>query len=699
MTPGRPLVLLSLLFLTMATIVAPVAGSTAPGYKWINTVVVNVPGVVETPEGYKGAMSRLIVTVAWPGSGIVYFSANPLTELDTQAAARMAALVASILAGVNYYSYDYFIRLESNATTIGGPSASGAMTVAIIAALRGKRIPENFSMTGMVDPDATLGPVGGVPEKLEAAAKAGVKVFVIPAGQRYSIDLNTGDRVDVVALGRQLGVKVVEAGTIAEAYEAATGDKLYTPKQLNLNYPAWLAESLKRSIEVYREAASTNLTCAEELLAKLPGSIADQLHGIIDDAGHSVNVGRSLDAAGKLYAAASRYFAAAIEATYACGIAKAFSSDQPATTIIEEARSYIDAASAMLGDAYKLMHRFLEGKRDISDVELQLLTASASRLSDANESLEEAASLLKTASKSSGLAAASILDKALQEAIYSYYRSMTASQWLELALAAPSGKPINIDTLPRVVDTYTYFAESALSYLQTLGVDVSDVAERVAEAKQLAAQAAETGDRVQLLQALAYSVQGLAQVDGKLHQVFNTGISVLDASRKSLDILVEKLLGLGLTPLLPMMYREYAETLVDVGGKLDLYVQASSYALLLAIIGGSRTGAKPPAAAGATTGGVGGAATTVTITHTVTAKETVTVTKPKYYTRTTVSTTTLTKTLEKTTTLTIKSTTAGVAANNTPTRRGAGLGTPAACVAFAGIALALGALLGRVLRG
>ena len=42
----------------------------------------------------------------------------------------------------------------------------------------------DITMTGTINPDGTVGPVGGIPEKIAGTAKAGYKRILIPAGQR-----------------------------------------------------------------------------------------------------------------------------------------------------------------------------------------------------------------------------------------------------------------------------------------------------------------------------------------------------------------------------------------------------------------------------------------------------------------------------------------------------------------------------------
>ena len=41
-------------------------------------------------------------------------------------------------------------------------------------------------MTGMINPDGTVGPVGGILEKIMGANSKGIKVFLIPSGSQLS---------------------------------------------------------------------------------------------------------------------------------------------------------------------------------------------------------------------------------------------------------------------------------------------------------------------------------------------------------------------------------------------------------------------------------------------------------------------------------------------------------------------------------
>jgi hypothetical protein len=109
---------------------------------------------------------------------------------------------------------------------IDGPSAGGLMTAAMLAALRGKKVRGDATMTGTINPDGTIGPVGGIPHKIEGSAKKGKKLILVPSGQRYDYDQNKQTNVDLVELGRTLNVEVREVSDIYQAYELLTGEEL-----------------------------------------------------------------------------------------------------------------------------------------------------------------------------------------------------------------------------------------------------------------------------------------------------------------------------------------------------------------------------------------------------------------------------------------------------------------------------------------
>ncbi|MBC7095318.1 S16 family serine protease [Thermococcus sp.] len=216
-----------------------------------NTVILKAPAVSRTSSGELiGVATDFVITVA-PGNGHVYVETWPLAEVDMQASARLAAQIAGKVLDVDMNKYDVFIQVKSDAPIIGGPSAGGTMTVGIIAALEGWEVRKDVMMTGMLNPDGSIGPVGGILEKASAAYSVGSKLFLIPEGQRIQIIQTTeqkqigpitqitskAERVDVVEYARERwGLEVKEIKDIYDAVYYFTGKKIEKPSvPANLN--------------------------------------------------------------------------------------------------------------------------------------------------------------------------------------------------------------------------------------------------------------------------------------------------------------------------------------------------------------------------------------------------------------------------------------------------------------------------------
>ncbi len=230
--------LISLLLVVLAISAGCPATSSTGGQVSVNgprKVEIQAPIVVIDPANLanpvQGGMSTAKMTVE-PNKDQelrVGFYESEVTGSGPQwqASGWMAVVMSSLLLGVDITSYKFSIDVSGQ---VDGPSAGGLMTVTLLALLLGDTVKPEATMTGTINPDGTIGPVGYVPFKLEGAAKAGKKLVLIPLGQRYDFDFNTGENVDVVEKGRSLGLEVREVGDIYEAYEALTGKKLPKPE-------------------------------------------------------------------------------------------------------------------------------------------------------------------------------------------------------------------------------------------------------------------------------------------------------------------------------------------------------------------------------------------------------------------------------------------------------------------------------------
>lgn len=211
-------------------------------------VTMYAPAVANTNQGQIGVISTITVTIQSPGTGRVFVDTLPLTQVDMQGSARLAVKVASALVktdeacDVNPEDYDFFFVVRTSAPIIGGPSAGAVMTVATISLLKNLTIDNRTIMTGMINPDGSIGPIGGIDHKIDAAYSVGAKRFLIPKGQSTYVETvmstqNIGSTTTTIYQDVEksyydyawdnYNIELVEIGEINEALENFTGTRIF----------------------------------------------------------------------------------------------------------------------------------------------------------------------------------------------------------------------------------------------------------------------------------------------------------------------------------------------------------------------------------------------------------------------------------------------------------------------------------------
>lgn len=195
-------------------------------YAEINLVAVDQDG--------NGVTTPLTVDVI-PGSGKVLTDIEKLLFwVDTQYSIQTARNVAVNITQTNMDNYDLIYSIKSDAAVVGGPSAGAALTIATIAALENKTLDSDIIITGTIEPDGSIGQVGGVLEKAQAASDVGVSVFLVPAGQGEQTYLKPNETCTrrggflfcetvyeqvTINIGEDAGISVIEVENIEDALQ------------------------------------------------------------------------------------------------------------------------------------------------------------------------------------------------------------------------------------------------------------------------------------------------------------------------------------------------------------------------------------------------------------------------------------------------------------------------------------------------
>jgi len=184
--------------------------------------------VQENGDNFVGSDADLYLELK-EGHGRVFLETKPATKIDTQISTRYAKEIACNHFKLNCDQYDFIYTIKSNSNIIGGPSAGAAISALTTIAVLDLKYDESITITGTINSGGTVGPVGGVKEKLEAASKAGLKKVIIAKGSGlpYPGIENLSTRLDLVEYGKEnLSLEVIEVLDIDEVVFELTGKQL-----------------------------------------------------------------------------------------------------------------------------------------------------------------------------------------------------------------------------------------------------------------------------------------------------------------------------------------------------------------------------------------------------------------------------------------------------------------------------------------
>jgi len=153
----------------------------------------------------------------------LYEEFNGGTGPQWRAGVWVAAIVAAGVLGKDLTDFTFS---ASSGGYIDGASASGLMAGGFLAAMTGAEIDPKATMTGIINPDGTIGPVGGIPEKFVGSIEKGKRRLGYPIGMRKAKSEATGEEVDLVELAKQHGAEAIEIADVHEAYKLLTGKQL-----------------------------------------------------------------------------------------------------------------------------------------------------------------------------------------------------------------------------------------------------------------------------------------------------------------------------------------------------------------------------------------------------------------------------------------------------------------------------------------
>jgi len=181
----------------------------------------NIPGVVTGLAWTQaGGEILFIETTAFAGTGQIVITGQ-LGDVMKESATIAVNLVKSLLfeKKIDFRDKDIHIHVPSGSVPKDGPSAGITMFTAIISLVLGIKVDNLLAMTGEISLRGQVLPIGGLPEKLMAAERAGIKKVLIPMS-------NKEDLIDVPESTKK-SLEIVLVDTVTDVAKEALGLSFY----------------------------------------------------------------------------------------------------------------------------------------------------------------------------------------------------------------------------------------------------------------------------------------------------------------------------------------------------------------------------------------------------------------------------------------------------------------------------------------
>ena len=191
---------------------------------------------------YGGSIADLYLDTQ-DGTGRVFIDTLPASKLDTQMSTRLARSIACKYVDADCSTRDFFYTIRANSAIVGGPSASAATAVVTAAVMKNLDLREDVAITGTISSGNLIGPVGGLKDKIEAAATNGIRAVLIPKGERVQ-KLEHNETIDLVDYGKTLNLTIIEVSTLDEAMQQFTGKSFESPNA-SISANPWYVQTMQ----------------------------------------------------------------------------------------------------------------------------------------------------------------------------------------------------------------------------------------------------------------------------------------------------------------------------------------------------------------------------------------------------------------------------------------------------------------------
>ncbi|MCB9362367.1 ATP-dependent protease LonB [Candidatus Woesearchaeota archaeon] len=148
---------------------------------------VNGLAVMGGETSMSGIILPIEAEVTPGGKASEIIATGKLGEIAKEAVKNVSAIIKSYFGEDIKEKYDIYVQFLQTYEGVEGDSASIAVAVSIISALKQIPIKQDYAMTGSLSVRGHVLPIGGVSAKVEAAIEAGIKKVIVPKSNMQDI--------------------------------------------------------------------------------------------------------------------------------------------------------------------------------------------------------------------------------------------------------------------------------------------------------------------------------------------------------------------------------------------------------------------------------------------------------------------------------------------------------------------------------
>jgi len=186
-----------------------------PYASFVGSAYIYAPAVLT--QSNQGVLSLFYLNVT-TGNGTVKISGPSSVGESTLISAQTGVAYACKYLGLNVSDYNFSYVIEDKNVSVSGPSGGLAFTLDAISALSHKPLLHDFTLTGTINPDGSVGEIGGIYDKVAAAKTHKLKFVIVPYVENGSFE----DLLYYVTQ-QTFGIPLVEVKNASQAFAYATG--------------------------------------------------------------------------------------------------------------------------------------------------------------------------------------------------------------------------------------------------------------------------------------------------------------------------------------------------------------------------------------------------------------------------------------------------------------------------------------------